>query len=321
MNQIRKSILRTLETEISGLNELQTLLKGALSEPFSRAVQCCQASTGRIIITGMGKSGHIGTKIAATFASTGTPSFFVHPAEANHGDLGMICKDDVVIALSWSGEAAELQGILAYAGRFKIPVIAITANPKSTLARESEICLCLPKVKEACPHGLAPTTSAALQLVTGDCLAVALLESRGFSSDDFKTFHPGGQLGANLTYVGELMHEGDAIPLTPYGTPINQAVNIISDKGLGCVGVTDEQGLIIGVITDGDLRRNIDRNLFQLNVEAIMTTNPKIIEATAMASKAVAEMHDLGLTALFVTEQNKPVGIIHMHDLLRAGVA
>lgn len=318
--EILASAARTILTEKNGLTALEKMLHGDLADPFAKTVEVFSKITGRLIVTGMGKSGHIGSKIAATFASTGTPAFFVHPAEANHGDLGMIARDDAVLAMSWSGEASELKGIVAYSRRFKIPLVALTSKPESTLAREADICLILPREEEACPHGLAPTTSTLMQLAIGDALAISLLETRGFSPSDFKTLHPGGQLGANLTQIRDLMHTGDEIPLVSAGAVMGNAVAMISQKGFGCVGVIDSTGVLKGIITDGDLRRNIDKSLNELSVEDIMTTNPKVIAPTTLASTAIAMLNDMKVTTLFVTENNKPAGLIHMHDLLRAGV-
>ncbi len=225
------SAIRTIETEKNGLGALAAAFANGLAEPFSKAVDTLSKLAGRVIVTGMGKSGHIGAKIAATLASTGTPAYFVHPAEANHGDLGMITRQDAVIAISWSGESAELKGIVAYTRRFSIPLVAVTANPPSALGRESDICLTLPKVPEACPHQLAPTTSTLMQLALGDALAIALLESRDFSANDFKTLHPGGSLGASLTHISEVMHAGEAMPLVPMGTAMGEAVRCISQRG------------------------------------------------------------------------------------------
>ena len=318
---VTASALRTLNTEKTGLAALEKTLEGPMREPFQKTIEMFANISGRLIVTGMGKSGHIGSKMAATFASTGTPAFFVHPAEANHGDLGMIARDDAVLAMSWSGEATELKGILAYSRRFSIPLVALTSKPQSTLAKEADICLILPREEEACPHGLAPTTSTLMQLAIGDALAIAMLESRGFSPVDFKTFHPGGQLGANLTHVADLMHKNDSLPLVAAGSGMAPAVEMISEKGFGCVGIVDAMGQLSGIITDGDLRRNIHRTVHDLSVEDLMTTKPKSISPTTLASSAVATMNDKKLTVLFVLEDNKPVGLIHMHDLLKAGVA
>jgi len=315
------SAQRTLATERNGLEQLEKAFANGLAVPFASAVQTLSKLKGRVIVTGMGKSGHIGAKIAATFASTGTPAYFVHPAEANHGDLGMITQDDAVIAMSWSGESAELMGIVAYSRRFAIPLISITANPTSTLARESDICLALPRVPEACPHNLAPTTSTLMQLALGDTLAIALLESRDFSADDFKVFHPGGSLGAILKHVSEVMHSGARVPLVAVGSTMSEAVSVISEQGFGCVGITAPDGKLVGVITDGDLRRNITRNMLELKVEEIMTKSPATVAPETSASKAMAVLNQRSITALLVTVEEKPVGIVHMHDLLRIGVA
>ncbi len=317
---ILDSALRTIETEYQGLTALEKALRGPMRQPFQSAVETFAKLTGRLIVTGMGKSGHIGSKMAATFASTGTPAFFVHPAEANHGDLGMIARDDAVLAMSWSGEATELKGILAYTRRFSIPLIALTSKADSTLAKEADIGLILPRALEACPHGLAPTTSALLQLATGDALAIALLQARGFSPNDFKTFHPGGQLGANLTHIADLMHRNDELPIVRSGTSVTDAVDEISSKGFGCVFIVDANDDLVGVITDGDLRRNIEKNIANRAVDQIMSTNPTSVEPDLLASSALAIMNDLKRTVLVVTQNNKPVGLIHMHDLLRAGV-
>ncbi|MEC9343008.1 MAG: KpsF/GutQ family sugar-phosphate isomerase [Pseudomonadota bacterium] len=322
-SELIESARKTLQTERDGLEALRQAFDGGLAEPFTRAVETISGITGRIIVTGMGKSGHIGAKIAATLASTGTPAFFVHPAEANHGDLGMIAPDDVVLAMSWSGESAELKGIVSYARRFKIPLLAFTCNASSSLGREADICLTLPKVQEACPHGLAPTTSTILQMALGDALAVSLLEYRGFSASDFHVFHPGGSLGASLTHVSEIMHGGERLPHVPLGTAMVDAVVTISEKGFGCVAVTDEHGALVGVVTDGDLRRNIARDLQTLKVDDIMTRSPKAVSPDTLAGEALSLMNmaERPYTALFVVEGDKPVGIVHMHDLLRIGVA
>lgn len=316
-----ESALRTIRTEMGGLGALAEAFEADLAEPFARAVKLLSEISGRVIVTGMGKSGHIGTKIAATFASTGTPAFFVHPAEANHGDLGMIARDDAIIAMSWSGESAELRGILGYSRRFSIPLIAVTANSKSTLARQSDICLSIPRFEEACPHNLAPTTSTIMQMALGDALSIALLENRAFSPTDFKTFHPGGSLGANLTFVGEVMHTGTEIPLVEIGTHMGEAIIRISEKGFGCVGIVDQDGRLSGVITDGDLRRNIERDMLSLTVEEVMTRSPQTVTADVLCNKALAILNEKTITSLIVTEDGQPVGIVHMHDLLRIGVA
>lgn len=312
--------IRTIETERAGLSALADALDNGLAEPFAEAVETISQINGRVIVTGVGKSGHIGSKIAATLASTGTPAYFVHSAEANHGDLGMVARDDAIIALSWSGETAELHGIVAYAKRFSIPLIAITSGETSALGRAGDIVLALPRVAEACPHGLAPTTSTLMQLVMGDALAVALLEARGFTADHFKTFHPGGQLGANLTHVGDIMHSGDRIPKVPLGTSMPDAVMELSKKRFGCVCVTDGEQLA-GIITDGDLARNLHRNMAELRVEDVMTADPKTVDRQTLAGTAIGILNGNNISALVVVENDIPVGVVHFHDLLQIGAA
>lgn len=317
-----KAALRVVATEQSGLAALEEALAGYLAGPFCNAIDVIGKSSGRVIVSGVGKSGHIGGKIAATFASTGTPAFFIHPAEANHGDLGMIARDDVVIALSWGGESTELNGILSFTRRFSIPLIAITAGEQSTLAREADIVLLMPKVQEACPHGLAPTTSTMMQMALGDALALALLEARGFGPNDFKTFHPGGKLGAMLTHVGDMMHIGEDVPLVPEGTSVPEAIIMLSQKRFGCVGVTDSANRLVGIITDGDIARNLNRNLGERMVEEVMTRHPKTVHTETLATTAMAILNQHNISALFVTDEDGvPNGIIHFHDLLRIGVA
>ncbi|GLK67306.1 KpsF/GutQ family sugar-phosphate isomerase [Hansschlegelia plantiphila] len=316
-----QSARRTIETETDGLARLRRALDAGLGAAFARAVETLAAARGRTIVSGMGKSGHIGRKIAATFASTGTPAFFVHPAEASHGDLGMITADDVVLAFSWSGETAELRDILQYARRFRVPVIAVTSSPSSALARAADVVLVLPKVAEACPHGLAPTTSTTMQLALGDALAVALLESRQFTPGDFKRFHPGGKLGAVLTFVRDAMHHGDDIPLVARGTPMSEALIVMTTKSFGCVGVTDENGALIGIVTDGDLRRHMGPDLTGKLVEQVMTRAPRVVAPDDLAASAMSELEGRSITALFVVDKGKPVGLIHIHDLLKLGIA
>ena len=316
-----ESALRTLATGQEGLNALAEALGNGLAVPFRKAVDTISAIRGRVIVTGFGKSGHIGSKIAATLASTGTPAFFVHPSEANHGDLGMIAPDDAIIALSWSGETAELKGIIAYSRRFSIPMIAVTSGENSALARASDVVLLLPRVAEACPHGLAPTTSTLLQLVTGDALAIALLEARGFTPEHFHTFHPGGQLGANLMRVAEIMRVGDQIPVVRPGTGMPEAVATLAQKRVGCVCVVDDDGKLVGIVTDGDLARNLHRNLAETAVDEVMTRSPKTIDPDMFAGAAVALLNQHSISALVVAEEGRPVGIVHFHDLLRVGAA
>lgn len=316
-----ESALRTVRAFQDGLSAVHAALEDGLSGPFAEAVRIMHGIGGRVIVTGVGKSGHIGTKLAATLASTGTPAFFVHPAEANHGDLGMIAKDDVIISMSWSGETAELKGILSYSRRYRIPLIAITSGEKSTLAREADVVLRLPKAVEACPHGLAPTTSTMMQLAIGDALAIALLEARGFTAGDFHQFHPGGKLGAALTHVGEIMHKGERIPLVPSGTQMREAIIEISSKGFGCVGITKLDGRLAGIITDGDLRRHIGNDLLPMPVDDLMTKNPKTASADTLVAKALDLVNAAKITALMIVEDGRPVGIVHLHDLLRVGAA
>ena len=316
------SALRTISIERAGLASLEAALANGLGPVFRQAVETIGGITGRVIVTGVGKSGHIGAKIAATFASTGTPAFFVHPAEANHGDLGMIARDDVILAMSWSGESTELQGILAYSRRFRIPLVAITSGERSTLAREADVVLLLPREQEACPHGLAPTTSTLMQLAIGDALSVALLEARGFTASDFRTFHPGGKLGASLSHVSDIMHTGERMPLVPLGTPLTEAVMVLSHKRFGCVGVVDAAGRLAGIVTDGDIARNLGRSLAGLAVDDIMTANPKTVRGASLATGAMAVLNQHNISALMVVDdENRPVGIVHFHDLLRIGVA
>lgn len=317
-----KTALRVMSTEQAGLAALEQAFAGDLAGAFCSAIKVIGESSGRVILTGVGKSHHVGGKIAATFASTGTPAFFIHPAEANHGDLGMIGPDDVVIALSWGGESSELQGIISYTRRFSIPLIAVTAGETSTLAREADIVLLLPKVQEACPHGLAPTTSTMMQMAMGDALALALLEARGFGAEDFKVFHPGGKLGAMLTHVGDMMHIGDAVPLVPEGTTMPDAVAVLADKRFGCVGIVDVSGRLVGIITDGDIGRYLARNQGERLVEQVMTRNPKTVSHNTLATSAMALLNKHNIGALFVTDEDgMPLGIVHFHDLLRIGVA
>jgi arabinose-5-phosphate isomerase len=314
------SARRTLEFEAGGIAALLASLDEGVGQPFAAACAMMRAARGRIIITGMGKSGHVARKIAATLASTGTPAFFVHPSEASHGDLGMITSDDVLMALSWSGETVELRSLLDYAKRFRIGVIAVTANGESTLAHAADIVLVLPQAREACPHNLAPTTSSVMQLALGDALAIALLESRGFTAVDFGTLHPGGRLGAILKFVRDIMHTGDALPLVKVGTPMSEAIVIMTAKGFGCVGITEGERLV-GIITDGDLRRHMSADLLGMRADAVMTRSPKTVRPDQLASEALEILNSSNITALLVTEQGRPVGLVHFHDLLRAGVA
>ena len=315
-----QSALRTLDAEGDGIAAITAALQGELGEAFARATDLIRNAKGRLIVTGLGKSGHIGRKIAATFASTGTPAFFVHAAEAGHGDLGMITTDDVILALSWSGEQPEMKTLITYAKRFRIAVIAMTAEPDSTLSRAADIALALPKAREACPHNLAPTTSSLMLLALGDALAIALLEGRGFTSVDFSVLHPGGKLGAMLKFTRDIMHTGDTVPLKPLGTGMSDALVEMTSKGFGCVGIVDAHGAIVGIVTDGDLRRHMRPDLMTAVVDDVMTRNPTTIRGDLLASEALEILNSSKITALIVTDGGRPIGIVHLHDILRAGV-
>ncbi|HLL29164.1 MAG TPA: KpsF/GutQ family sugar-phosphate isomerase [Xanthobacteraceae bacterium] len=321
MPDAMQSALRTLETEAEGLAALSRAIHDGLGEALVAAVEKIRAASGRVIVTGMGKSGHISRKIAATFASTGTPAYFVHPGEASHGDLGMITRDDVIVALSWSGETGELRDLIEYAKRFRVALVAITSNASSTLAEAADVLLLLPQATEACPLGLAPTTSTLIQLALGDALAVALFESRGFTALDFKALHPGGKLGASLTFVRDIMHPLPATPLVRDGTRMTEAIVEMTSKGFGCVGITDAAGVLIGIITDGDLRRHMNDNLLARSVDEVMTKKPKTVRPDQLAGEALAFMNAVKVNALFVVDGAKPVGLVRVHELLRIGVA
>ena len=311
---------RVLRLEAAALEALAA----GLDHRFEEAVRLLAATTGRVVVSGMGKSGHVGRKIAATFASTGTPAQFVHPGEASHGDLGMIIRGDAVLALSNSGETAELGDLVAHTRRFGIPLIAIVGRPASTLARDADVPLVLPAAQEACPLGLAPTTSTTVQLALGDALAVALLERRGFGPEDFRVFHPGGKLGARLSRVADLMHGPEELPLATPETPMAEALVAMTARRFGCLGITDEAGRLIGIITDGDLRRALQPGGALLTRAAgeVMTRQPRSIAPDALAGEALRLMNEGGITTLFVVDaERRPAGILHIHDLLRAGVA
>jgi len=320
-NAAVQSALRTLEVGTGGIAAIAAALQGPLGTAFTDVVELIRQAKGRVIVTGLGKSGHVARKIAATLASTGTPAFFVHAAEASHGDLGMITPDDVIVALSWSGEQPEMKNLVNYSARFAIPMIALTSNAESSLGQAARIVLELPKVREACPHNLAPTTSTLMQAAIGDALAIALLESRGFTALEFAKFHPGGKLGAMLKHTSDLMHTGDAVPLKPVGTAMSDALIEMSAKGFGCVAIVDARGQLAGIITDGDLRRQMKPDLMTLRVDDVMTRNPKVVDRGSLASEALELLNSAKITTLIVTEAGKPVGIIHLHDLLRAGLA
>lgn len=322
---IRAAGIRTLEVETAGLAALRDALAGeALGGEFERAVAALQgleAKGGRVIVSGMGKSGHVGRKIAATLASTGTPAYFVHPGEASHGDLGMVGPADAVLALSWSGEAPELADIIAYTRRFGVTLIAITARAESALGRAADIPLILPRMAEACPNGLAPTTSTTMQLAMGDAIAVALLSARGFTAQDFRQFHPGGKLGSQLRKVADLMHGGAEVPTVGEAAMLSEAIVEMSGKRFGVTAVLAADGTLAGIVTDGDVRRAFKSAFVDRPVAEIMTRKPLTISPGLLAQEALAMMNEKRITSLFVLDGARLVGILHMHDLLNAGVA
>lgn len=322
MTSPRLTALEVLETEATGLNALHTALSDEssdLSLAFQTATDAILSSSGRTIVTGMGKSGHIARKIAATLASTGTPSLYVHPGEASHGDLGMIADEDVVLALSNSGETPELGDIIGYCGRFDIPLIGMTSGAASTLAEASDIALLVPKSAEACGITRAPTTSTTQMLALGDALAVALLRAKGFSQRDFHTFHPGGKLGAALKRVTDLMHH-KKMPLCPPDTGFDDVVLEITKGGFGCCGVVQENRLI-GIITDGDIRRSLKLSADGLTAQKMMTRDPHTINQEGLATDALSMLSEYKITALFIVDDEKtPIGLIHVHDCLAIGV-
>lgn len=309
--------VKTIDREIDTIIKL----KESLNESFTQALDIMQSAKGRIIITGMGKSGHIGKKIAASLASTGTPSFFVHPAEASHGDLGMITENDVVVAISNSGESKELVDILNYCKRFGIKLIAITKNPESSLGKAGDIVLLLPNNGEACPLGLAPTSSTTATLVLGDILTAGLIERKGFTKADFNARHPGGKLGSILQKVSDLMHTGAEMPILEEHSDMQRVLLEMTSKRLGCVGFINPDGELTGMLTDGDLRRCLSPQILEEKAINLMTKNPKTISKDIMASEAMKIMHDKKITNIFVLEDKKPIGVIHIHDLLNNGVA
>ncbi len=315
------SALRTVQTEIDGLEALRNALASELGAPFDEAARLICSISGRLIITGIGKSGHIGAKMAATLASTGTPASFVHASEASHGDLGMITDQDAVVAISWSGETQELASTIAYTRRFKVPLIAITSRKDSALGKAADIILAMPKVTEACPHGLAPTTSTILQMATGDALAIALLEVRGFTAQDFKIFHPGGRLGASLRHARDIMHSGASMPLADANMLMREAILLMTQKGFGVLGVVDELGRLVGVITDGDLRRHLSSDFLDKKAGDVMTRDPKTISPDLLVASTLEFVNTASITSVFVVSDGRPVGIIHLHDLLRIGAA
>lgn len=309
---------RVIRTEAAGLAQLADGLGGE----FAQAVDLMLGARGRVIVSGMGKSGHVARKIAATLASTGTPAQFVHPAEASHGDLGMLTPDDVLLMLSNSGETPELADMIAYSRRFGIPMIGVASRADSTLLKQSDVAITLPRAEEACGTGVVPTTSTTMTLALGDALAVALMEYRQFRPEDFRNFHPGGKLGAQLSRVRDLMHEGAALPLVRGNAPMGDTLLEISRKGFGVVGVTDDAGLLTGIITDGDLRRHME-GLLSLSAGDVMTRNPRTIAPDALAEAAVGVMNERKITCLFVIDPEQPgqaIGLLHIHDCLRVGL-
>lgn len=300
------------------------LLDDSLGPDFTRAVDLLLAAKGRIIVSGIGKSGHVARKIAATLSSTGTPAHFVHPSEASHGDLGELTRDDVLLVLSWGGETHELSDLIVYTRRFRIPMIGMGWNPDSTLLKASDVALVLPRVRESCPHGLAPTTSTTLMLVLGDAIAIALMERRDFSADEYRNLHPGGSLGRALIRVRDLMHGVEELPLAREDTLLRDALPVMEKHNFGCIGLTDKKGVLVGIITDGDLRRKFDRDLRDAKAGEVMTRGPKTMRADQLAAEALALMNEKSITQIFVLDPKgrsaKPVGILHIHDLLRAGL-
>ena len=312
-----ESARRVLETEIAGLQDLSR----ALDERFTQAVDLLNKVRGRVIVTGMGKSGHIARKIAATLASTGSPAQYVHPGEASHGDLGMITAADAVIAMSNSGETAELSDIVAYVKLKRIPFISITGRADSVLAKAADVSLVVPDSPEACPLSLAPTTSTTVMLALGDAIAVTLLERRGFSPDDFRLLHPGGQLGSRLIRAVDIMRSGTELPLVSVDTPMTETILEMTAKQLGCVGVKTADGRLSGIITDGDLRRHMEDDILAMTASEVMTPNPKTVGDDALAAQVLAMMNENKITTFFVVVDGEPRGIVHIHDILRTGLS
>jgi arabinose-5-phosphate isomerase len=311
--KIIESAQKALSDEIEGLS----LLKEFFNSDFEKAVNAIFNSKGKVVVTGVGKSGHIGRKISATLSSTGTPSYFIHPTEASHGDMGMIEEKDIILAISWSGETTELGNIVKYALENKIKLIGLSSNKESHLAKSSNIALNIPMVEEACPNGLAPTTSTTMQLVIGDAIAISLLNIRDFNKDNFRSLHPGGQLGAALAIVKDVMHSGESLPTIDIGSPMSEALIKISEKGFGCIGVISNNSLE-GIITDGDLRRHMGPEILNNRVESIMTKSPQMVSSTLLVSDALKLINNLGIQGLFVTDNGKtPVGFVNFHDLIR----
>ncbi len=315
-----EAFLKTARQVVTDEARALDVLVESLNEDFAEAVQLILQANGRIIISGIGKSGHIGHKIAATLASTGTPAYFVHPAEASHGDLGMVSKDDVVLAISNSGEAPELVNLLAFTRRFGIPLIGLSSKPESTLMKQADVHLLIPSMGEACGFGMVPSISTTLTLAMGDALAIALMKHRDFKPEDFRAFHPGGKLGAQLSTVRDLMHAD--LPVVRSGTSMSEALLVMSQKSFGVVGVTDDADRLLGIVTDGDLRRNMD-GLLNKTTDEVMTRDPLTIAPNAMAEEAVGIMNDRKITSLFVVDPDadgQAQGLLHIHDCLRVGL-
>lgn len=320
-NKVKSAILQAgLQAIQQEANALLSVCE-TLGDEFIKAVEVFSQKKCRVVVSGMGKSGHIGRKIAATFASVGVPAFFVHPGEASHGDLGMITPDDTLLLLSHSGETHELKQILDYSRRFHIKTIAITSHSNSNLASVADIVIVYPDLPEACPMGLAPTTSTTIMLALGDALAIATLKNSSFTPTDFRTFHPGGNLGKQLTRVRDFMHTKDnQLPLVKAGTSMRECLIQMNDYGFGCVAVVSEDETLQGIITDGDLRRHLHLNLLKDNVDSIMTKNPVTVTGDILMAEALAIMQDKAITSLFICDNNKPIGLLHIHDCLKAGV-
>ena len=312
-NNIKEVARKVLKDEAEGI----ALLDNFFDESFTLAIKKILEISGKVIVTGVGKSGHIGKKISATLSSTGTPSYFVHPTEASHGDMGMVGSEDIIFAISWSGETSELNDIVHFSKQNNIKLISLTSSSESHLASSADISLILPKATEACPNGLAPTTSTTMQLIVGDAIAICLLNERGFDKDKFKSLHPGGQLGAALSTLEDIMHKEGTIPLLNSGTNMSEALIKISEKGFGCSGVTKNDELV-GIVTDGDLRRHMGPGLLEKTVDEIMNTNPKTVSQNMLATDALDLINELGIQGLFIVDEKKhPKGFIHFHDLIR----
>ena len=312
-NKIIDSAKRTLSSELSSIKNL----KHTFNTNFCKAVNLIYNTKGKVILTGVGKSAHIGNKISATLTSTGTPSYFIHATEASHGDLGSIKKDDCVIAISNSGETSELNNIIQFTKRFNIKLISITSNSKSKLHKNATVGILFKKPVEACPLNLAPTSSTSMTMIIGDCLAISLLELKGFKSKQFKNVHPGGNLGKDLKNLRDVMHEGKKLPLAKINEKMSKALITMTKKSFGCIGVINNKNQIVGIITDGDLRRKLNSKFFDKSASEIMTRNPTLANKNMLVAEAINLMNTKKITSLFICENKKPLGIVHIHDLLR----